>query len=47
MLFLEEPKQEKYWLQLEFDGIIYVPKYSTWKPKEDYVDQAQWEEKPY
>ena len=26
-----------------FDGIVYVPEYSTWKPKADYVDQAQWE----
>lgn len=26
-----------------FDGIVYVPEYSTWKPKEDYVDQAMWE----
>lgn len=26
-----------------FDGIVYVPEYSTWKPKEDYVDQANWE----
>lgn len=29
--------------QLGFDGVIYVPEYSTWKPKEDYVDQAMWE----
>ncbi len=29
--------------QLEFDGVVYVPEYSTWKPKTDYVDQAQWE----
>ena len=29
--------------QLGFDGIVYVPEYSTWKPKTDYVDQAQWE----
>ena len=29
--------------QLGFDGIVYVPEYSTWKPKADYVDQAQWE----
>lgn len=29
--------------QLGFDGVIYVPEYSTWKPKADYVDQAQWE----
>ena len=26
-----------------FDGLVYVPEYSTWKPKEDYVDQAEWE----
>jgi hypothetical protein len=29
--------------QLGFDGIVYVPEYSTWKPKADYADQAQWE----
>ncbi len=29
--------------QIGFDGIVYVPEYSTWKPKEDYVDQAMWE----
>ena len=29
--------------ELGFDGIVYVPEYSTWKPKGDYVDQAQWE----
>lgn len=28
---------------LKFDGVVYVPEYSTWKPKEDYVDQAMWE----
>lgn len=28
---------------LGFEGIVYVPEYSTWKPKEDYVDQAMWE----
>lgn len=26
-----------------FDGIVYVPEYSTWKPKESYIDQANWE----
>ena len=26
-----------------FDGVVYVPEYSTWKPKQDYIDQAQWE----
>ena len=29
--------------ELGFDGIVYVPEYSTLKPKADYVDQAQWE----
>ena len=29
--------------KLGFDGIVYVPEYSTWKPKADYVDQAMWE----
>ncbi len=29
--------------KLGFDGIVYVPEYSTWKPKENYVDQAMWE----
>ena len=28
-----------------FDGVVYVPEYSTLKPKEDYVDQAMWERK--
>lgn len=28
---------------LGFDGLVYVPEYSTWKPKEDYTDQAMWE----
>ena len=26
-----------------FDGVVYVPEYSTDKPKTDYVDQAEWE----
>lgn len=26
-----------------FSGLVYIPEYSTWKPKEDYVDQAMWE----
>ncbi len=26
-----------------FNGIVYVPEYSTWKPKESYIDQAVWE----
>ena len=29
--------------QIGFDGVVYVPEYSTWKPKADYVDQAMWE----
>ncbi|HAB66240.1 MAG TPA: hypothetical protein DCE23_02615 [Firmicutes bacterium] len=29
--------------KIGFDGIVYVPEYSTWKPKADYVDQAMWE----
>ena len=29
--------------KLEFDGVVYVPEYSTGKIKGDYVDQAQWE----
>lgn len=29
--------------KLGFDGIVYVPEYSTWKPKMDYMDQAMWE----
>lgn len=29
--------------QIGFEGVVYVPEYSTWKPKEDYVDQAMWE----
>lgn len=31
--------------KLGFDGIVYLPEYSTRKPKEDYVDQAMWERK--
>ena len=33
----------KYLEKKGFDGVVYVPEYSTWKPKADYVDQAQWE----
>lgn len=29
--------------QKGFDRLVYVPEYSTWKPKADYVDQAMWE----
>lgn len=30
---------------LGFDGVVYVPEYSTWKPKMDYIDQTMWERK--
>lgn len=33
----------KFLEKCEFDGVVYVPEYSTWKPKADYVDQASWE----
>ena len=26
-----------------FDGVVYVPEYSTGLPKKDYTDQVQWE----
>lgn len=26
-----------------FDGVVYIPEYSSWKPKGDYADQAGWE----
>ena len=26
-----------------YDGLVYIPEYSSWKPKESYVDQAMWE----
>lgn len=29
--------------ELGFDGIVYVPEYSSWKPKENYIDQVMWE----
>ena len=28
---------------LGFNGVVYVPEYSSWKPKDSYVDQAMWE----
>ena len=31
--------------KLNFDGLVYIPEYSSWKPKADYVDQAMWERK--
>lgn len=33
----------KYLEEIGFDGVVYVPEYSIWKPKEDYTDQAVWE----
>lgn len=29
--------------ELGFDGVVYVPEYSSWKPRESYDDQAMWE----
>lgn len=29
--------------KLDFEGVVYVPEFSSWKPKESYVDQAMWE----
>lgn len=29
--------------RLGFEGVVYVPEYSSWKPKENYIDQAMWE----
>ena len=26
-----------------FDGVVYVPEYSTGTPKDDYIDQVMWE----
>lgn len=26
-----------------FDGVLYVPEYSTWRPKDSYDNQAMWE----
>lgn len=28
---------------LGYDGVVYVPEYSTWTPKRNYDDQAEWE----
>jgi hypothetical protein len=33
----------KYLEDNEFNGVVYVPEYSTGKPKADYIDQANWE----
>ena len=29
--------------KLGYDGVVYVPEYSTWTPKRNYDDQAEWE----
>lgn len=29
--------------KLGFDGVVYIPEFSSWKPKTEYVDQAEWE----
>lgn len=29
--------------KLGFDGVVFVPEYSTWIPKENYEEQANWE----
>lgn len=29
--------------ELEYDGIVYVPEYSNWQTKPDYLDQVLWE----
>jgi hypothetical protein len=29
--------------ELGFDGVVFVPEYSTWVPKENYINQANWE----
>ena len=29
--------------KLGFDGVVYNPEYSSWKPKSSYIDQAEWE----
>jgi hypothetical protein len=31
--------------KLDFDGVVYSPEYSTWKPRGNYNDQALWERK--
>lgn len=31
--------------KMGFDGVVYVPEYSNWKSKDNYVDQAMWERK--
>lgn len=29
--------------EMGFEGVVYVPEYSTWSPKMDYLDQVSWE----
>lgn len=29
--------------KLGFDGVVYNPEYSSWVPKSNYMDQAEWE----
>lgn len=29
--------------ELGFDGVVYVPEYSTWKTKDGYLEQVMWE----
>lgn len=29
--------------KLGFDGVVYVPEYSSWRPLEDYYTQVMWE----
>ena len=31
--------------KLGFDGVVYVPEYSTYKPLESYLNQVEWERK--
>lgn len=33
----------KYIQEKEFDGIVYVPEYSSWRPLENYLNQVEWE----
>lgn len=33
----------KYLEELGFEGIVYIPEYYTWKPRENYINQAIWE----
>ena len=28
-----------------FDGVVYIPEYSTFKPLENYLNQVEWERK--